>query len=99
MSNDFYTLCNILPHNLILEKKSKLIEHKFIRESSLFFVCNKEHAFFTTKQPKGYTLCSCQKVRDAFHYCLDNIFIQCNVRGMIKRFSAPSTLGYQGMKI
>ena len=31
--------------------------------------------FFTSKQPKRYTLWSCQKMCDALHYLLDNIFI------------------------
>ena len=31
--------------------------------------------FFTSEQPKGYKLWSCQKMCDALHYLLDNIFI------------------------
>ena len=37
--------------------------------------CNDKHAFFTSEQPKGYKLWSCQKMCDALHYLLDNIFI------------------------
>ena len=32
--------------------------------------------FFTSEQPKGYKLWSCQKMCDALHYLLDNIFIR-----------------------
>ena len=31
---------------------------------------------FTSEQPKNYHLWSCQKVCDALHYHLDNIFIR-----------------------
>ena len=33
-------------------------------------------AFFTSEQPKRYKLWSCQKMCDALHYLLDNIFIR-----------------------
>ena len=33
-------------------------------------------AYFTSEQPKQYNLWSCQKMCDAFHYLLDNIFIR-----------------------
>ena len=32
--------------------------------------------FFTSEQPKRYKLWSCQKMCDALHYLLDNIFIR-----------------------
>ena len=32
--------------------------------------------FFTSEQPKQYKLWSCQKMCDALHYLLDNIFIR-----------------------
>ena len=32
--------------------------------------------FFTSEQPKPYKLWSCQKMCDALHYLLDNIFIR-----------------------
>ena len=32
--------------------------------------------FYTSEQPKRYTLWSCQKMCDALHYLLDNIFIR-----------------------
>ena len=33
-------------------------------------------SFFISEQPKRYKLWSCQKVCDALHYLLDNIFIR-----------------------
>ena len=38
--------------------------------------CNDKNAFITSEQPKRYKLWSCQKMCDALHYLLDNIFIR-----------------------
>ena len=38
--------------------------------------CNDKNALFTSEQPKGYKLWSCQKMCEALHYLLDNIFIR-----------------------
>ena len=73
---DFYTLYTTLPHNLIKEKVTKLIEQTFNREGSLYLACNDKNSFFTSEQPKRYKLWSCQKMCDALHYLLDNIFIR-----------------------
>ena len=73
---DFSTLYATLPHNLIKEKLTELIEQTFNREGSLYLVCNNKNAFFTSEQPKRYKLWSCQKMCDALHYLLDNIFIR-----------------------
>ena len=72
----FSTLYTTLPHNLIKEKLTELIEQTFNREGSLYLACNDKNAFFTPEQPKRYTLWSCQKMCDALHYFLDNIFIR-----------------------
>ena len=37
---------------------------------------NDKNAFFTSELPKRYKLWSCQKMCDALHYRLDNIFIR-----------------------
>ena len=42
----------------------------------MYLVCNEKRAFFASGQPKRYNLWSCQKVCDALHYRLDNIFIR-----------------------
>ena len=72
---DFSTLYTTLPHNLIKEKLTELIEQTFTREGSLYLACNDKNAFFTSEQPRGYKLWSCPKMCDALHYLLDNIFI------------------------
>ena len=36
----------------------------------------KKMHIFTSEQPKRYKLWSCQKMWDALHYLLDNIFIR-----------------------
>ena len=70
---DFSTLYTTLPHNLI---KEKLIEQTFNRHGSLYLACNDKKAFFTSEQPKRYKLWSCQKMCDALHYLLENLFIR-----------------------
>ena len=56
---DFSTLYTTLPHNLIKEKVTELIEQTFNREGSLYLACNDKNAFFTSEQPKRYKLWSC----------------------------------------
>ena len=73
---DFSTLYTALPYNLIQEKITELIEQTFNREGSLYLACNDKNAFFTSEQPKRYKLWSCQKMCDALHYLLNNIFIR-----------------------
>ena len=73
---DFPTLYTTMPYNLIKEKLTELIEQTFNREVSLYLTCNDQNAFFTSEQPKRYKLGSCQKMCDALHYLLDNIFIR-----------------------
>ena len=73
---DLSTLYTTLPHNLIKEKLTELIEQTFNREGSLCLACNDKNAFFTSEQSKRYKLLSCQKMCDALHYLLDNIFIR-----------------------
>ena len=53
-----------------------MIEQIFNREDLLYLTCKGNNAFFTSEQPKRYTLWSCQKMCDALHYLLDNIFIR-----------------------
>ena len=66
-----------MPQNLIKEKLTELIEQTFNREGSLYLACiEKKNAFFTSEQPKRYKLWSCQKMCDALHFHLGNIFIK-----------------------
>ena len=39
-------------------------------------LCYDKNSFFTSEQPKRYKVLSCQKMCDALHYLLDNIFIR-----------------------
>ena len=73
---DFSTLNTTLCHYLINEKLTELIEQIFNREGSLYLAHNYKYAFFTAEQPKRYKLWSCQKMCDALHSLLDNIFIR-----------------------
>ena len=73
---DFSTLYTTLSHNLIKEKLTELIEQKINRMGSLYLACNDKTRFFTSEQPERYKLWSCQKMCDALHYLLDNIFIR-----------------------
>ena len=72
------SLLSILHCLISLSKKKliELIEQTFNREGSLYLAFNDKNAFFTSEQPKRYKLWSCQKMCDAFHYFLDNIFIR-----------------------
>ena len=55
---DFSTLYTTLPHNLIKEKLTELIEQTFNREGSLYLACNDKNALFSSEQPKRYKLWS-----------------------------------------
>ena len=45
---DFSTLYTTLPHHLIKDKRTDLINRTFIRETIQYFACNEECAFFTS---------------------------------------------------
>ena len=70
--HDFSTLYTTLPNNLCKEKLAESIEQSFNREGSLYLAC----IIFTSEQPERYNLLSCQKVSQALHFLLDNIFIR-----------------------
>ena len=53
---EFSALYTTLPHNLIKEKLTELIEQIFNRDGSLYLACNDKNAFFTSEQPKRYKL-------------------------------------------
>ena len=76
---NFSTHYTTLPHILIKEKLTELIEQTFNREGSFYLACNQKRALllsFTSEQSERFKLWSCQKVCDALHYLLDNIFIR-----------------------
>ena len=72
----FSTLYTTLPHYLIKDKLTDLIERTFQREGSPNIACNDRNAFFTSEKPKKYHAWSCQNVCDALTVLLDNIFIR-----------------------
>ena len=43
---DFFSLYTTLPHNLIKEKLTELIERIFNREGSLYLACTEKNVFF-----------------------------------------------------
>ena len=51
--------------------------------------CNDKNAFLTSEQPKRYKLWSCQKMCDALHYLLDNIFIRFGSKSYRRIVSIP----------
>ena len=75
---NFSTLFTALPHNLIKEKLLDLIERTFYKKKGkLYLACNDKKAFFTSADHyKEYHLWSCQNVRDALLFRLDNIYIR-----------------------
>ena len=75
---EFSTLYTTLPHNLIKENLLDLIKRTFYKkEGKLYLDCNDKKAFFTSADHyRGYHLCSCQNVCDAFSFLLDNIYIR-----------------------
>ena len=77
---DFSTLYTTLPHHLIKDKLSDLIEHRFSREKAFYLVCNNQRAFFTSDLYKNYNLWSCQKGCEALVYLLDNISIRFGIK-------------------
>ena len=66
----------VLSFDHLLNIDNPYFEQTFNREGSLYLACNDKNAFFTSEQPKQYKLWSCQKMCDALHYLLDNIFIR-----------------------
>ena len=73
---DFSTVYTTLPHNLIKEKLTELIEQTYNVEGSLYLACNDKMPFYTSEQPDRYKLWSCQELCDALNYLLDNMFIR-----------------------
>ena len=64
---DFSTLY-MLPHLLIKDKLTDLINRTFIRENTQYLACNEECAFFTSDVYNDHYLWSCQNVCDALGF-------------------------------
>ena len=77
-SYDFSTLYTTLPHNLIKQKFSYLIEWCFKKSDCKYICCNKERSFFSNEKDKykKYTYWTCEDMTDSVNFLLDNIFIR-----------------------
>ena len=73
---DFSSLYTTLPHNLIKEKLTELIEQTFNREGSLYLACNDKNAFLLLNNLNDINCCLVRKMCDVLHYLLGNIFIR-----------------------
>ena len=73
---EFSTLYTTLPHNLIKEKRTELIEQTFKIGRAHFIWLEMRKCLFTSKQPKRYKLWLCQKMCNALHHLLESIFIR-----------------------
>ena len=73
---EFSTLYTTLPHNLIKEKLTELIEQTFNRVGSLYLACNDKNAFLLLNNLNDINCGRIIKMCDALHYLLDNIFIR-----------------------
>ena len=74
---DFATLYTTLPHHLLKDKLTDLIDRTFIRENTHIWLAKKNvFFFFTSDVYNTHNLWSCQKVFDTLVYLLDNIFIR-----------------------
>ena len=62
-------------YNLIKENLTELIEQTFNREVSLYLACNDKMPFLLLNNLND-KVWLCQKMCDALHYLLDNIFIR-----------------------
>ena len=65
-----------MPHDLIKEKLTKLIQKTFSREKRTFIACNAEKAFFTDDKFSNYTMWTCSDFCDSLIFLLDNIFVR-----------------------
>ena len=72
---DFSLLYTTLPHNLIKEKLTELIELAVNREGSLYLACNDKMPFLLLNNLNDINW-SCQKMCDVLHYLLVNTFIR-----------------------
>ena len=75
---DFSTLYTTLPHNLIKEKLTALIERTFAQTKKTYIDCNYSRAFFTNeiKVKEGYYKWTGVDVCNALVFLLDNIFVR-----------------------
>ena len=73
---DFSTLYTTLPHNLIKDKITKLIQKTFAREKTMYLACNYNKAFFTDIPYSRYTMWTCEDVCESLNFLLNNIYVR-----------------------
>jgi hypothetical protein len=73
---DFFTCYSSLPHSLIRDKLTRLIERTFARENKTFIACNEQRAFFTDGSYDNYILWTCQDITESLNLLLDNIDVR-----------------------
>ena len=72
---DFSSLYTSLPHNLMKEKLTELIEQTFNREGSLYLACDDIIAFLLLNNLNDINYGRVRKC-GALHYLFDNMFIR-----------------------
>ena len=74
---DFSTLYTTLPHHLIKDKLTDLINRTFVRQHTQYFGLQRRMCFFffTSHVYNNHNLWSCQNVCDALVYLLDTILL------------------------
>ena len=77
-SYDFSTLYTTLPHYLIKQKFSYLIEWCFKNAEGKYICCNRERSIFSNEKDKykNYTYWTCDYMIKSVNFLLDNIFIR-----------------------
>lgn len=75
-SYDFSTLYTKLPHDLINNKLSNLIEKTFAREKVMFLAVSSRKAFFTNLSVNGYLMWTCTDVCNALKFLMDNLYVK-----------------------
>ena len=75
---DFSTLYTSLPHYLIKQIFSYLIEWCFDKTNLMCICCSRERSFFSNAKDKQKrcTYQTCEQMIDAVYFLLDNIFIR-----------------------
>ena len=72
---DFSTLYTTIPHVLLKEKMSSLVDFAFGKEKKTYIAANKDRAFWTNKLVKRYKCVTAQVLKDYINYLIDNIYV------------------------
>ena len=86
---DFSTLYTTLPHNLIKEQLTEIIEQTFNREGSLYLACNDENAFLPLTNLNDINCGHVRKCVMLSIFFFDNIFIRFGSKLYRKKVGIP----------